>query len=351
MDVACFSTKPYDSSFLGEATQGSSHAIRFLEPALDASTVALAAGNDAVCVFVNDDLNANVIAQLSRSGVKYIALRCAGFNNVDRRAAKDFGLRIARVPRYSPFAVAEHTVGLILTLNRRIHKAYNRIRENNFSIDGLLGFDLNGRTFGLIGTGAIGIVLAKIMRGFGCRVLLHDPFPSEEAGQYGTYVMLDELLHESHLVSLQCPLTSETHHLINAERLSRMRDGAMLVNTSRGGLVDASAAIEALKSGKLGGFALDVYEEESGVFFEDLSAEVIQDDVLSRLMTFPNVLITSHQAFFTREALETIASTTRFNLDCFQNEDACPNEVFWQDEQAKSPSVAEPASSEEASGS
>lgn len=351
MDVACFSTKPYDESFLREATQGSSHSIRFLEPSLDASTVALAAGSDAVCVFVNDDLNAEVIAQLNKSGVQYITLRCAGFNNVDLKAAKESGLRLARVPRYSPYAVAEHTAGLILTLNRRIHKAYNRIRENNFSIDGLLGFDLNGRTFGLIGTGAIGIVLAKIMNGFGCRVLLHDPFPNEEASRYGTYVTLDELLRDSHLVSLQCPLTAETHHLINADRLSRMHDGAMLVNTSRGGLVDTSAAIEALKSGKLGGFALDVYEEESGVFFEDLSAQVIQDDVLSRLMTFPNVLITSHQAFFTREALETIASTTRFNLDCFQNNETCPNEVVWQDPEKTSASSESSISTVEASES
>jgi D-lactate dehydrogenase len=327
MKIACFSTKPYDEHFLSAAAKEFEHEIVFLEHRLDASTVVLVEGCDVVCAFVNDTLDRSVLQKLSEFGIGLLAMRCAGINNVDLDAAAEFGVRVVRVPRYSPYAVAEHTVGLILTLNRKIHKAYNRVRENNFSIDGFLGFDLHGRTFGVIGTGAIGRVLARIMNGFGCRVLLHDPFPNEEGKQLGEYVSLDRLLAESDLVSLQCPLTPETYHLIDADRLRKMKRGAMLINTSRGGLVDASAAIEGLKSGQLGGFALDVYEEESGVFFEDLSQEVMQDDVLSRLMTFPNVLITSHQAFFTREALETIAHTTLQSIDAFSRGDELVDEV------------------------
>ena len=337
MKVACFSTKPYDEQFLSAAVEAAasdvqgnepqSHEFRFLEARLDETTVKLAESMDAVCVFVNDDLNAAVCESMAQCGVRHIVLRCAGFNNVDLQAADRLGLRIARVPRYSPHAVAEHTIGLILTLNRKIHKAYNRVRENNFSIDGLLGFDLNGRTFGIIGTGAIGIVLAKIVSGFGCQVLLYDPSPSEEADQFGRYVELDELLRLSDLVSLHCPLTNDTYHLINEERVNQMKPSAMLVNTSRGGLIDASAVVAGLKAKRLGGVALDVYEEESGVFFEDLSQQIIQDDVLSRLMTFPNVLVTSHQAFFTQEALETIASTTVANLDAMSRNESTGNDV------------------------
>lgn len=336
MKVACFSTKPYDEQFLSAAVEqvavqraadSPAHEFQFLEARLDETTVRLAESMDAVCVFVNDDLNANVCEQLADCGVRCIVLRCAGFNNVDLQAADRLGLRIARVPRYSPYAVAEHTIGLILTLNRKIHKAYNRVRENNFSIDGLLGFDLNGRTFGIIGTGAIGLVLAKIINGFGCEVLFYDPFPNDQAKQLGHYVELGELLRRSDLVSLHCPLTKDTYHLINEDRVNRMKPGAMLVNTSRGGLIDATAVIAGLKEKKLGGVALDVYEEESGVFFEDLSEQIIQDDVLSRLMTFPNVLVTSHQAFFTREALETIASTTIANLDAMSRNESTGNDV------------------------
>ncbi|TWT93013.1 2-hydroxyacid dehydrogenase [Neorhodopirellula pilleata] len=315
MKVACFSTKSYDERFLSAVAKDRAHEFQFLEARLDASTVRLAEGSEAVCVFVNDDLNAEVIAGLAGVGVRFIVLRCAGFNNVDIDAATKHRILVARVPRYSPHAVAEHTVGLILTLNRKIHKAYNRVRENNFSIDGLLGFDLNGRSFGIIGTGAIGIVLAKIMNGFGCDVLLFDPYPSDQARVWGRYTELEELLRSSDLVSLHCPLTEDTYHLINADRVEQMKPGAILVNTSRGGLIDAGAVIAGLKSGHLGGVALDVYEEESGVFFEDLSQQIMQDDVLSRLMTFPNVLVTSHQAFFTQDALETIAATTLANLD------------------------------------
>ncbi|MEM6364369.1 MAG: 2-hydroxyacid dehydrogenase [Planctomycetota bacterium] len=328
MRVACFSTKPYDRSFLSEAASGSDHQIHFLQPALDSTTTILAEGCQAVCAFVNDTLDQGVIEDLHRRDVTYIVMRCSGVNNVDLTAAKRVGVRVARVPRYSPHAVAEHTVGLVLTLNRKIHKAYNRVRENNFSIDGLLGFDLHGRTFGIIGTGAIGLTLATIIAGFGCDIVLHDPFPNQAGRELGQYASLDDLLATSDIVSLQCPLTPETHHLIDANRIDKMKPGAMLVNTSRGGLIDTSAAIEGLKSGQLGGLAIDVYEEESGVFFEDLSQQVIQDDILSRLMTFPNVLVTSHQAFFTREALETIARTTIDNLNAFSSGESFDNEVI-----------------------
>jgi len=317
MKVACFSTKPYDRHFLSEASESSDHTFQFFEPRLDESTAVLAEGSEAVCAFVNDSLGAATLGRLAETGVRFIVLRCAGFNNVDLEAAAEHDIRVARVPRYSPHAVAEHTVGLLLTLNRKIHKAYNRVRENNFSIDGLLGFDLHQKTFGVIGTGTIGQVLVQIMAGFGCEILMHDPYPVDEAKRWGSYVDLDDLLRRSDVVSLQCPLTPETHHLVNAARVAKMKSGAILINTSRGGLVDTTAAINGLKSKQLGGFALDVYEEETGVFFEDLSQQVVQDDVLSRLLTFPNVLVTSHQAFFTREALETIAQTTIQNLDEF----------------------------------
>ncbi|MEM1225120.1 MAG: 2-hydroxyacid dehydrogenase [Planctomycetota bacterium] len=317
MRVACFSSKPYDERFLSPAAKAAGHEFRFLQAALDQSTAVLASDCHAVCAFVNDTIDEPVLKRLADHGVKFLVMRCAGFNNADISAAARHGIRVARVPRYSPHAVAEHTIGLVLTLNRKIHKAYNRVRENNFSIDGLLGFDLHGRTFGVIGTGAIGLVLAQILSGFGCQVLLYDPHPNERGSERGQYVSLNELLERSDLVSLQCPLTRQTKHLIDAHRISRMKAGAMLINTSRGGLIDTSAAIDGLKSGQLGGLALDVYEEETGLFFEDLSQQVIQDDVLSRLMTFPNVLITSHQAFFTRDALETIARTTMENLTAF----------------------------------
>lgn len=327
MQVACFSSKSYDEQFLGDAASASAHEFRFLTPRLDAETAVLASGSEAICAFVNDQLDRTVLERLSHVGVRFIVLRCAGFNQLDVAAAAELSLRVARVPRYSPYAVAEHTAGLLLTLNRKIHKAYNRVRDQNFAIDGLLGFDLHGRTFGLIGTGAIGCVLAKIMSGFGCDVLLHDPFPNADAAQFGQYVELDELFRRSDLVSLQCPLTPKTHHLINAETIGKMKPGVIIINTSRGGLIDTAAAIDGLKSKRIGGLALDVYEEESGVFFEDLSQTVLHDDVLARLMTFPNVLVTSHQAFFTIEALQTIASTTIANLDAFARGGSTENEV------------------------
>ena len=327
MKTAVFSTKRYDREFLTAANAGA-HELHFFEAHLDGSTAPLAASFGAVCVFVNDTADAPVLAQLAAGGTRLIALRCAGFNNVDLAAAKQHGIGVVRVPAYSPHAVAEHTVGLILALNRHLHRAYNRVREGNFALDGLLGFDLHGRTVGLIGTGKIGAVFAKLMRGFDCEVLAMDPFQNPECLALGVrYVTLDELLARSDIISLHCPLTPENHHLINAAALARMKDGAMLINTSRGALVDTLAVIEALKSGKLGYLGLDVYEEEGDIFFEDLSSEIIRDDVFTRLLTFPNVLITGHQAFFTRNALEKIAATTIANISQFEASGRCENQV------------------------
>jgi D-lactate dehydrogenase len=318
MRVAMFSTKPYDRKSFEEAgTTGLD--MSWLEPRLNQETVALADAAPAVCLFVNDDANAAVIEALARGGTRLIALRCAGFNNVDLAAAEAHGITVVRVPAYSPHAVAEFTVGLLLALVRRIHKAYTRTRENNFALDGLLGFDLHGRTVGVIGTGRIGSLVARIMHaGFGCRVLAcdvrHDP-ALEAIGV--RYAGADEILAEADIISLHCPLTPETHHLLNRRSVAGLRPGAVVVNTSRGALIDTDAAIEGLKSGRIGGLAIDVYEQEADLFFEDLSSEIIQDDALQRLMMFPNVLVTGHQAFFTREALAAIAATTLANIRGF----------------------------------
>ena len=320
MRIAVFNTKPHDQRFLEEANAAHQHDLVFLEPHLSVHTARLAEGCAVICTFVNDPLNAATLEVLSALGVKLVALRCAGFNQVDLRAAERLGITVARVPAYSPYAVAEHAVALILTLNRNIHRAYNRVREGNFALEGLLGFDLHGKTVGVIGTGKIGAVFARILRGFGMTVLAHDVQPNAELEADGLrYVGLEELLERSDIVSLHCPLTPQTQHLVNAERLGRMKRGAMLVNTSRGALVDTPAVIEALKSGCLGALALDVYEEEGDLFFENLSDRVIQDDVFMRLLTFPNVLITGHQAFFTREALTGIAQTTLENVTAFES--------------------------------
>lgn len=319
MRIAVFSTKPHDRVFLEEANRGPDHALTFLEARLGPETAALAEGFPCVCAFVNDRLDAAVLEGLSRGGTRLVALRSAGFNHVDLEAARDLGLTVARVPAYSPHAVAEHALGLVLALNRKIHRSYARVREGNFSLDGLLGFDLAGKTVGVVGTGQIGTVFAHIMAGIGCRLLAHDPAPNQDLRSIGVeFVSLEDLLARSDIVSLHAPLTPATHHLIDAAALERMPDGAMLVNTSRGALVDSRAVIEALKSGKLGSLGLDVYEEEEGLFFEDLSQQVIQDDVFVRLMTFPNVIITGHQAFFTREALRNIAETTLANVTAFE---------------------------------
>jgi D-lactate dehydrogenase len=326
--VAIFSTKPYDREFLSAANGEQQHELVFLEPRLARETVALAAGFPAVCVFVNDQLDAQVLAELAAHGTRIIALRCAGFNNVDLDAARALGQTVVRVPAYSPHAVAEHTIALILALNRKIPRAFNRVREGNFALDGLLGFDLHGRTTGVVGTGRIGALVARVMQGFGSRVVGFDPYPNPECEAMGMeYVSLKELCHRADIITLHCPLTPDTHHLISHDTLREMKPGAMLVNTSRGAVLDTRAVIDALKSGRLGSLALDVYEEEADLFFEDLSRHAIQDDVFARLLTFPNVLITAHQAFFTSDALEAIARITLSNITDIENGQSCPNEV------------------------
>jgi len=319
MIVAAFSTKPYDREFLERAAHGTGIEWRWFESRLDADTVRLAEGATAVNCFVNDDLGPDVLERLHASGVRLVTLRCAGFNQVDLPTATRLGLPVVRVPEYSPHAVAEHAMGLVLMLDRKLHKAYNRVREGNFSLDGLLGFDLHGRTVGVVGTGKIGRCFAEIALGFGCRVLAHDPRPDAALAARGVaFVPLADLLAASDIVSLHCPLMPATHHLIDATNIARMKPGVMLVNTSRGGLVDTRAVIAALKTGRIGTLGLDVYEEEADLFFEDKSNTIIGDDVFSRLLTFPNVVVTAHQAFFTRNALEAIAAQTVRNLVHFE---------------------------------
>jgi D-lactate dehydrogenase len=323
----------YDRDAFEAANRQFGHALTFLEPRLTRATARLAAGHDAVCSFVNDRLDDAALATLRDAGVRLIALRSAGYNHVDLAAAARLGLPVVRVPEYSPHAVAEHAVGLVLALNRKVHRAHARVREWNFSLDGLVGFDLHGKTVGIVGTGKIGRAAARIFHGFGCVVLAFDLRP--DAGlvsELGVrYVDLQELYRESDVISLHIPLTPATHHLIDAEALSAMKPGAMLVNTGRGALIDSRALIAALKSGRLGAAGLDVYEEEEGVFFEDLSNRVLQDDVLARLLTFPNVLITSHQGFLTREALAKIASVTLENVRAFERGEPLVNQVRAED--------------------
>jgi D-lactate dehydrogenase len=316
IEVALYDAKPFDREYFLRANGHENVAWKFHEFRLNTDTAVATAGMRAVCVFVNDRLDRPCLDSLKQAGVERIALRCAGYNNVDIAHAHALGLGVTRVPAYSPHAVAEHAVALLLTLNRKIHRAHNRVREHNFSLAGLVGFDLHGKTMGIIGTGKIGKIAAQIFRGFGCEVLAYDPFTSTEwAAAHGVrYVEVDQLLEAAHVISLHLPLLPETRYLLNAERLGRMRRGAYLVNTSRGKLVETKALINALKSGHLGGVALDVYEEEEGIFFEDLSDLVLQDDELTRLLTFPNVLITSHQAFLTHEALTEIARVTTENF-------------------------------------
>jgi D-lactate dehydrogenase len=318
MRVTVYSTRPYDRLALERAQGVGAHQFTFLEARLDAGTIATAAGADAVCAFVNDQLDRAVLHGLKKLGVRLVVLRCAGFNQVDLAAAQGLGVAVGRVPEYSPYAVAEHTLALLLTLNRKIHRAYARVREGNFALDGLLGFDVHGRTIGVVGTGRIGETFCRLMTGFGCTLLAADPTPNPACVAMGVqYVPLPELLARSDVVSLNCPLTPQTHHLINAAAFAGMKRGAMLLNTSRGAVVDTLAAIDALKTGQLGSLGLDVYEEEGGLFFRDLSSAGIQDDVFARLLTFPNVVVTGHQGFFTEDALAAIASTTLANLDAF----------------------------------
>jgi D-lactate dehydrogenase len=318
MRIAFFSTKPYEKAFFDAANTGGAHVFTYFDAALSEVTAPLAAGHDAICAFVNDKLDAPVLEILKQSGVRFIALRSAGFNHVDLAAAERLGIPVARVPAYSPYAVAEHTVALILDLNRKIHRAHSRVREGNFALDGLMGFDLHGKTAGLVGTGTIGVCTARILAGFGMRLLAYDPVSNPEMEKLGaSYVPLETLFAESDVITLHCPLTPETRHLIDAPALAKMKDGVMLINTSRGAVIDTPAVLDGLKSGKIGYLGLDVYEEEGDLFFRDLSGQVLQDDVFARLTTFPNVLITGHQAFFTREAMQGIAATTLGNLDAF----------------------------------
>ena len=331
MKIAVFSTQPYDRRSLDAALAaregGGDIAFLYQEAPLAPHTVALAQGCQAVCVFVNDRIDAGVLDALHGMGVRAVLLRCAGFNNVDIAAAQRLGMLVARVPAYSPEAVAEHTLALILTLNRHTHHAYARVREGNFALEGLLGSNLHGKTAGIVGLGKIGLATARILNGFGCHVLGYDPAPAPGYEALVTPVDLATLLAQSDIVSLHCPLVEATRHMINADSLAAMKRGAMLVNTSRGALVDTGAAIAALKSRQLGFLAIDVYEQESELFFQDHSGDIIDDDVFQRLMTFPNVLVTGHQGFFTAEALREIAEITLGNIACFMAQAACANEV------------------------
>lgn len=319
--IAVFDTKPYDRVYFERAAGTAKIRWQFHEFRLSSETAGSATGAQSVCVFVNDRLDRPCLEALQRAGVRLVALRCTGFNNVDLAAAKALGFAVTRVPAYSPHAVAEHTVGLLLTLNRKIHRAFNRVREHNFSLNGLVGFDLCGKTVGVVGTGRIGRIVAQIFGGFEAKVIAYDPFPSPDwAKERGvTCTDFDTVLDSSDILTLHLPLTPATHHLLNERTLARLRPGAFIINTSRGKLIDTGALIAALKAGRVGGVALDVYEEEEGVFFEDLSGQVLQDDELSRLLTFPNVLITAHQAFLTHEALNEIARVTTENILRFAN--------------------------------
>lgn len=328
MHITVFSTKDYERALLENALQKAGHQVRFERHHLNAATAALARGSTAISAFVNDSLDKETLAALAECGVNMVALRCAGFNQVDLHAAEALGVTIARVPAYSPHAVAELTLTLALALSRKLCRAYNRIREGNFSLEGMLGTGLHGKTVGIIGTGRIGLATARIFHGLGCRLAAHDLVPSPEAEGLGmAYLDLPALLRTSDIISLHCPLTPETRHLIGSEQIGMMKPGVMLINTSRGGVMDSRALIEGLKSGRIGNLGLDVYEEEADLFFEDLSGEVLQDDVFARLLTFPNVIVTGHQGFFTEEALAEIIWTTAGNISEFERTGKCVNAV------------------------
>jgi D-lactate dehydrogenase len=330
MRVAVFSTKPYDQFYLNKANEEHQHGheLVYFEARLTPSTVKLVDDFTAVCAFVNDNLSAEVLHGLSERGICLIALRSAGFNNVDLAAADELGLTVVRVPAYSPYAVAEHAVGMMLALNRRYHRAYARVREGNLALDGLLGFDMHGKTVGIIGTGKVGQVTAKILAGFGVTLLAYDPYPNDVIlGLGGEYVELPELFTRSDIITLHCPLTPDTYHLLGRAALAQMKDGVMIINTSRGALIDTEAVIEGLKAGKVGYLGIDVYEEEADLFFEDLSDRVIQDDVFARLLTLSNVMVTGHQGFFTDTALSNIAETTMQNITSFEELGGCDDEA------------------------
>lgn len=329
MKVAVYSTKNYDRKHLEIANQKFGFELEFFDFLLSEKTVKMAEGAGAVCIFVNDDGSRAVLEKLAKIGVKTIALRCAGFNNVDLDAAKELGLNVVRVPAYSPEAVAEHAVGLMLTLNRRIHKAYQRTRDANFSLEGLTGFNMHGKTAGIIGTGKIGIATMRILKGFGMELLAYDPFKNPQVEELGgQYVSLDELYARSHIISLHCPATPENYHLLNETAFNKMRDGVMIINTSRGALIDSQAAIEALKRQKIGALGMDVYENERDLFFEDKSNDVITDDVFRRLSSCHNVLFTGHQAFLTEEALNNISDVTLSNILEIEQTGKCGNSVL-----------------------
>lgn len=326
MKLAVYSTKQYDKKYLQHVNEHYNYELEFFDFLLTDKTAKTAHGCDGVCIFVNDDGSRPVLEELKNHGVKFIALRCAGFNNVDLDAAKELGLKVVRVPAYSPEAVAEHAVGMMMTLNRRIHRAYQRTRDANFSLEGLTGFTMYGKTVGVIGTGKIGVAALRILKGFGMRLLAFDPYPSEAALELGVeYVDLPTLLAQSDVISLHCPLTPDNYHMLNRSSFEQMKDGVMIINTSRGGLVDSQAAIEALKTQKIGALGMDVYENERDLFFEDKSNDVIQDDVFRRLSACHNVLFTGHQAFLTAEALISISETTLENLRQLEKGENCPN--------------------------
>lgn len=324
--VCFFDTKPYDKLYFDKALQGTDIQLVYVEPKLNARTAPIARGYDAVIVFVNDQLDKDCIEALHEGGVKLIALRCAGYNNVDFKSA--FGkIHVVRVPAYSPYAVAEHTMALLLSLNRKIHRAYNRVREFNFSLNGLTGFDIHGKTIGVIGTGKIGRVFIDICKGFGADVIAYDPYPAKDSGI--DYRPLDELFKLSDIISLHCPLTQDTYHMINGNSIKKMKDGVIILNTSRGALIHTEALLEGLMSEKIGGAGLDVYEEESDLFYEDMSNTIIKDDQLVKLISLPNVVLTSHQAFLTREALQNIAETTVKNITDFFHHNKLENEICY----------------------
>ncbi len=328
MKIAFFSTQLYDKKFFDEHNANFGYTLDYYETSLTEKTINLLQGVDAVCVFVNDQVNRSVIEQLAHRRIKIIALRCAGFNNVDIQAAADNNIRVVRVPSYSPHAVAEHAIAMIMTLNRKTHKAYNRVREQNFSLNGLLGFDVFGKTVGVIGTGNIGQVFCSIMLGFGTRVIAYDVHQNDMLIKTGVqYVSLQEIFEQSDIISLHCPLNEQTRYLINDQSIHHMKKGVMLINTSRGALIDTRTVIGGLKSGMIGSLGIDVYEQEEKLFFRDLSENIIEDDVISRLGSFPNVLITAHQGFFTYEALTQIAETTLSNLKAFEKGEALVNEI------------------------
>lgn len=329
MKIAFFSSKQYDQEYFNRMNADFNHTLSFFETRLNKYTVSLAKDHDAICAFVNDKINENTLNQMAEHNIKAIALRSAGFNNVDLEAADKLGITVLRVPAYSPQAVAEHALALIFTLNRKTHKAYNRVREGNFSLERLTGFNISGKTIGVIGTGAIGRAFIHLVKGFDAKIVAYDPYPNDMLKKQGVeYRSLNDLLSVSDVVSLHCPLTHDTFHIINKQSLSHIKEGAMLINTSRGKLIDTDASIDALKEKKLGYLGIDVYAEEEKLFFKDLSEMIIDDDKIARLMQFPNVLITAHQGFLTREALEQIAMTTLQNLTDYENGKVNENAVF-----------------------